>query len=58
MTTEKIYIYQLSAKRQNKIRKQVVNCLHGIVAAERLESEVNIVMSGCIDDLRYLEVEL
>jgi hypothetical protein len=58
MKTEKIYIYQLPSKKQNKIRKQIVNCLKGIVSSDRLESEVNIVMSGCIDDLRYLEVEL
>lgn len=58
MKTEKIYIYQLPAKRQNKIRKQVINCLKGIVSSDRLECEVNIVMSGCIDDLRYLEVKL
>lgn len=58
MKTEKIYIYQLPAKRQNKIRKSVTAALKGIVADDRLESEVNIVMSGCIDDLRYLEVEI
>ena len=56
--TSKIYIYELPGKRQRKIRKQVTACLHGIVASDRLESEVNIIMSGRIDDLRYLEVEL
>lgn len=56
--TNKIYIYELPGKKQRKIRKQVTAILHGIVASDRLESEVNIVMSGCIDDLKYLEVEV
>jgi len=54
----KQYIYELPKKRQNKIRKQVIECLHGIVSSDRLESEVNIIMTGTINDLRYLEVEL
>ena len=58
MKTEKIYIYQLSAKKQNKIRKSVTAALKGIVADDRLQNEVNIVMTGRIDDLRYLEVEI
>jgi len=58
MTTTKIYIYELSAKKQNKIRKSVTAALKGIVSNDRLESEVNIVMTGTLNDLRYLEVEI
>jgi len=58
MTTTKIYIYELSAKKQNKIRKSVTAALKGIVSNDRLESEVNIVMTGTLNDLRYLEVEV
>lgn len=58
MKSEKVYIYQLSAKKQNKIRKQVTAALHGIVASDRLQGEVNIIMSGRVNDLKYLEVEI
>lgn len=58
MTTNKIYIYELSGKKQRKIRKQVTACLKGIVSSDRLEREVNIVMSGYIENLKYLEVEI
>lgn len=58
MKSEKVYIYQLSAKKQNKIRKQVTAALHGIVASDRLQCEVNIIMSGRVNDLKYLEVEV
>lgn len=57
MTTTS-YIYELNAKKQRKIRKQVTEKLHGIVAADRLEREVEIVLSGRVKDLVYLEVEI
>lgn len=57
MTTT-TYIYELNAKKQRKIRKAVTEKLHGIVATDRLEREVEIILSGRVSDLIYLEVEI
>lgn len=49
-----IYIYQLPEKSQNKIRYAVEDSLRGVVTSDRFYQEVNIVLSGKVQDLQYL----
>lgn len=58
MNTTTIYIYELSETEQQKIKESITAAVKGIIPSDRLENEVNILMTGRLDDLRFLEVKL